>query len=1043
MPPEGPLKVASKLMSLANGFLADHAVVNCPSTHAADEHGRISGCIHGLWAKAVTILLNAHLPPPPPNAAAAGGGGGGSGGWVARHFDGRERQLGKLVRLEECSADAKHVVAEATMALLSLAHEAGDANVEATCARLVAMAESLLAREPSDAAAAGATLLTWRLLAHGTERLARVPFLRAASRDGGESALLGDPVATLVRSGAPAACEHALKLLDAALDAALGPPAQLASAPMESDDFFELAERAKRALDWGAHLGRVLGGGAWRPNQRSLLRERLQAWVQRLGRADPLAEPPSLATLLLRCLARAECLALKAEPSRAIASRLRAADTAFAFVLLDETGRWDALHAGAMQPLELRTRRGAPVLFLVAALRCGAPVSTQVLSAFLPEVEQLWLRAMVEPEVHPDLPLLTRQLRDALKSSAHEEEDAADAAGGGFGGSGGGGGGGAAAQGRLSGRAIVLGLLPEVAEGVPISLDRTTFTDHTRFQILSKLVHSLSTAPANPPRSRDDWARAERALRPMLKRLPRLVEEAMGHAAAGAAATAGTGAAAAVHGGAGRGGPGRGGGGAPAAAAAAARHGRGAPPVAAAAAGASSLSPAAAKAYVLRARYLCVLLISSLPRVLVSKDAHCLTMALELLSHPASAKFWENNLHRILAGLWSVVNQEPSVARRVDALCERHLSDGVGEAALFAALCTDALPARARHRFLDRFILPRLMMPANAISNAGSRGAAQLAVRALARLRAFLDQLAPRRNGHQGQGSDDGDGGGGGGGAAPPALPAEDALVLCNHVLSAMAHAAAMCSGYAMGKGQSGAECSVAEELWVTTARLFAVEVAASGDGGGGGARTTLLAFLAARSEPRAALLLTSLGLIWLHRTHGALARESSIAAVRDTWQIAYTSELGFSMEEVQMRLKAEWPWEAAAAAVGGAAASANGGGDLASAAAASRNHLPDDGSQLQKRSLRVLPELLAAFRPLANALSASGAKRYPQVHAAARRIGQGVALLARYGRTASGMTKNVCPPNLREWLDVHARRCAWAVPQQEPARGDGPAPAR
>ena len=514
----------------------------------------------------------------------------------------------------------------------------------------------------------------------------------------------------------------------------------------------------------------------------------------------------------------------------------------------------------------------------------------------------------------------------------------------------------------------------------------------------------------------------------------------MGHAAGGAAAAAGTGGAAAVHGGAGRGGPGRGGGGATSGRGGGGRGtAGGAPPVAAAAAGAS-LSPAAVKATCCgRGTSACCS--SPRSRASSSKDAHCLTMALELLSHPASAKFWENNLHRIMAGLWSVVNHEPSVARRVDALCERHLSDGVGEAALFAALCTDALPVRARHRFLDRFILPRLMMPANAISNAGSRGAAQLAVRALARLRAFLDQLAPRRNGHQGQGSDgDGDGGGGGGGAAPPALPAEDALVLCNHVLSAMAHAAAMCSGYAMGKGQSGAECSVAEELWVTTARLFAVEVAASGDGGGGGARTTLLAFLAARSS-RAPRALTSLGLIWLHRTHGAL--RASPPSRRCATRRSPTHP---SWASRWRRSRCGSRRSGLGGGGGGGrrrAASANGGGDLASAAAASRNHLPDDGSQLQKRSLRVLPELLAAFRPLANALSASGAKRYPQVHAAARRIGQGVALLARYGRTASGMTKNVCPPNLREWLDVHARRCAWAVPQQEPARGDGPAPAR
>ena len=83
-------------------------------------------------------------------------------------------------------------------------------------------AESPLAREPSDAAAAGATLLTWRLLAHGTERLARVPFLRRLAT-AARVRCWATPVAPRPER-CPRRVRARTQLLDAALDAAPARP---------------------------------------------------------------------------------------------------------------------------------------------------------------------------------------------------------------------------------------------------------------------------------------------------------------------------------------------------------------------------------------------------------------------------------------------------------------------------------------------------------------------------------------------------------------------------------------------------------------------------------------------------------------------------------------------------------------------------------------------------------------------------------------------------------------------------------------------------
>ena len=237
-----------------------------------------------------------------------------------------------------------------------------------------------------------------------------------------------------------------------------------------------------------------------------------------------------------------------------------------------------------------------------------------------------------------------------------------------------------------------------------------------------------------------------------------------------------------------------------------------------------------------------------------------------------------------------------------------------------AAICKKRVLPRARQRLVERSLLPKLMMR-SVTSYAEMRAQANLAKRGVERIVLFSTRW-PRWLRPAGEEAEEGvmraaeaEAEAEAEPSPSPSLPAAAAATApragarrrrpsLRDAARRAVHAAARCSGYDMGRGVSGAECTVADEVWKATDRLLMMKIAEAESGRGGAAGGSLphhppprplLRHVADRSDERAALFFEMLGNVWIHRSHATLAAEARVE-MAPSWLECYRVKLLIDM---------------------------------------------------------------------------------------------------------------------------------------------------
>ncbi len=332
-----PTRIISKLSSWADGRAKGEDAGSAGALHPAAAAGAgegSSGKGDVFWGLVEAALLVAEMQP-----------------GNARALENGSRWLKTLFAVGPHAPPWRLRVLVEAQAQLVKAAQRKPANTPAPARGLNEMVLTL-AKAPNEAPSG----LLEKALEHCTLLLSEAA---AASSPGGATDLLGGGVAHLVRRGQPGLCSYALRVVEAALEAA-----------------------QSTSGAWGEALGAALLAPPWWQGERSPMQERLETAAgsrqhePRVGALD--APPPELSESLVECWARTE-----------------------AFLL----GRHDRPEEMlGTRAAVLRGKGALPCTFLAALLRhCsrlperGDALRASVWARYGSDIERLWFCAMVDP----------------------------------------------------------------------------------------------------------------------------------------------------------------------------------------------------------------------------------------------------------------------------------------------------------------------------------------------------------------------------------------------------------------------------------------------------------------------------------------------------------------------------------------------------------------------------------------------------------------------------------------------------------------------